>query len=1250
MVRRVQDKAALVVVTPSGKPYELVALDPGTRDVWLNHLMDACGGARARAPTIKTMPKKLQGWLKKKPGPGKLKPWKRHWFSQVEGDLVEFASDETGEPRLASLALLDINNVDVTYEDGISPTFEIKTLNTTWYLLAGSEEDLEYWTAGLAQFWEGKKRGGSNAKRASEQRRSKRLSQAPAASPKAESVLEKLDALEEEEGGGNDEGRQPRESGAPRAARGLYGPRGGDDEGLPDPSAVDTVQEDDFESLMSALGSEKSKLNERLSQIEARKQSAPASRAAAPEEEEDDVDAMFGAVIPRDKEPKSASPAGDKRERRATDVQRRIDAKKAEMEHARSGGNVAAAIASPPASSNAPKAPPKSAAAVTAAASSARPKSAGKGNEDTEWGALVTDDPELADAFGDDDLVASAKLTRRKDGAAAKARAGSKSPPPARNAPPPARTAPTAPKSAGKGDEGARSGFVDVSSGSIPNLAVTDNDDDDEYFSAPPKKTAAPGAKPSAVSAKTTAPAPKHKKRVKRAKQEGPWTVNDRVMAQFDGDNLWYKARVLRVYDGEQYQVLFLGYGNKQECDADMLLPIPDEDLTDGDEVEVTDSDGADSDAELPPPQPLSDGSDDESDGFGALPPPTKAAAPSVLAASGSVKQLAPASATKPAPASAKPAPQVTPADEFDFAPIDFDDDFDLDAKKKPAAAMVKKPEAAVATKVDPPKKAGKGNDLDHFLGGDDGPTAGKKADPKKAGGAKDHGLDDFLYDEDAVAPRAAASGKKPNPAAASKPLSSNKAGAAKSSHLDDSLDDDEDGFVSPRGQAGKKSVDLDDFLEPEMASPRGGVAATKRAGASPRSKLAPLVDSDEDEDGLVAPPPPDSDDEDADGVATRDDFDREALQIASDEGPDHDRCGIFQAASSGDVPALKKILDAGAVYVDYRKRREPKGWSALHFAVQSCQDAAVELLLARGADVNLRDDRDKPVVHKAVSEDEQLPVLKRLLSAGVDLLATSDTGATVLHEVRCGEAARLVLAALKPVQRKQLLAATTADGLTPLHVAAANRFGSEVCRVFIETDLVDVNVVDELGETPLFSAVRTEALESMGVLLEAGCSISQLNNKRMDVFQLCLRDRTDFALELLLCELNQRTLRDVLQWQLDNDMELESRFEDENRDDDDDDADAEAALNPEAVARHVKALTAAFKRKRSPNVARQVVALLRLGEEYLRAEEFYFHAAVCLNAARALVHRHRMSSEAMSLMGSALLWHITAVMVRTHS
>ena len=78
--------------------------------------------------------------------------------------------------------------------------------------------------------------------------------------------------------------------------------------------------------------------------------------------------------------------------------------------------------------------------------------------------------------------------------------------------------------------------------------------------------------------------------------------------------------------------------------------------------------------------------------------------------------------------------------------------------------------------------------------------------------------------------------------------------------------------------------------------------------------------------------------------------------------GASHDKSGLFAAASKGDLKSVKAILKEGKVPLDYQKRKEPRGWSALHFAVQAGQTDIVSFLLSAGADVNLIDAREKTV------------------------------------------------------------------------------------------------------------------------------------------------------------------------------------------------------------------------------------------------------------------------------------------------
>jgi ankyrin repeat protein len=162
-----------------------------------------------------------------------------------------------------------------------------------------------------------------------------------------------------------------------------------------------------------------------------------------------------------------------------------------------------------------------------------------------------------------------------------------------------------------------------------------------------------------------------------------------------------------------------------------------------------------------------------------------------------------------------------------------------------------------------------------------------------------------------------------------------------------------------------------------------------------------PAGDSDDD---LPVPPPPPDEDSDEEEVAPPPPLkkdsavsakDRKAAVEASQKGPDHDKSGLFEAATRGDLATVTALVGGGKVYVDYQKRKQPVGWSALHFAVQSGQEAVVAYLLKNGADVNLRDGRLRTPLHKALgTEDAKVGIVKKLLEAKVCICAfVSDCG-----------------------------------------------------------------------------------------------------------------------------------------------------------------------------------------------------------------------------------------------------------------
>lgn len=102
----------------------------------------------------------------------------------------------------------------------------------------------------------------------------------------------------------------------------------------------------------------------------------------------------------------------------------------------------------------------------------------------------------------------------------------------------------------------------------------------------------------------------------------------------------------------------------------------------------------------------------------------------------------------------------------------------------------------------------------------------------------------------------------------------------------------------------------------------------------------------------------------------------------------------------SGDAAALEAALEADSSSIN---SPGPGGWPALHLAAHYGQLECVELLLARGADVQLRsvNDMRNLALHAAAAgriPERRAAILERLLDAGTPPDATQAGGFTALH------------------------------------------------------------------------------------------------------------------------------------------------------------------------------------------------------------------------------------------------------------
>jgi ankyrin repeat protein len=97
----------------------------------------------------------------------------------------------------------------------------------------------------------------------------------------------------------------------------------------------------------------------------------------------------------------------------------------------------------------------------------------------------------------------------------------------------------------------------------------------------------------------------------------------------------------------------------------------------------------------------------------------------------------------------------------------------------------------------------------------------------------------------------------------------------------------------------------------------------------------------------------------------------------------------LFAAAEQGDTATLTALLDAHPEKLHARK--PPYAWTLLHIAAHNGRLDAVNLLLARGLDVNVREEGDNTYAMHWAAAAGHRDVVQRLIDAGGDVIGHGD-------------------------------------------------------------------------------------------------------------------------------------------------------------------------------------------------------------------------------------------------------------------
>src|SRR5688572_8530143 len=105
----------------------------------------------------------------------------------------------------------------------------------------------------------------------------------------------------------------------------------------------------------------------------------------------------------------------------------------------------------------------------------------------------------------------------------------------------------------------------------------------------------------------------------------------------------------------------------------------------------------------------------------------------------------------------------------------------------------------------------------------------------------------------------------------------------------------------------------------------------------------------------------------------------------------------LHAAVKRGDLPAMRRLLEAKPALANARSEMDPRGTFPLHVAAEFGQDGAARLLLEYGADVSARDLENDAIALGWAAFFGRPEVVKVLLNAGAQVSQRNKHGLTPL-------------------------------------------------------------------------------------------------------------------------------------------------------------------------------------------------------------------------------------------------------------
>ncbi|KAG8276408.1 hypothetical protein J6590_066206 [Homalodisca vitripennis] len=201
----------------------------------------------------------------------------------------------------------------------------------------------------------------------------------------------------------------------------------------------------------------------------------------------------------------------------------------------------------------------------------------------------------------------------------------------------------------------------------------------------------------------------------------------------------------------------------------------------------------------------------------------------------------------------------------------------------------------------------------------------------------------------------------------------------------------------------------------------------------------------------------------------------------------------LHKAVAKSSVEEMEALLDSGAK-ID---SQDYNGQTALFSAIRANFDAGVDILLARGCDVNIANDCNETPLHLAACKFN-LGLFEKLLNRGAKLECKNIIGETPLHSAvvwRFSTGVKLLLERGASVHARDCLNCTPVD--------LALKSGSvEMLLLLLDYGAELPPNVSKFGETPLHVVARLGHVEMVEELLMRGASVTVEDDKGINPLQ----------------------------------------------------------------------------------------------------------------------------------------------------